>query len=41
VTAFATESMNQTAGFFMVQPAGFTGAIAQDRPKRFFQVTRH
>jgi hypothetical protein len=35
VTAFAAKSMNQAAGFFMSQAAGFASAIAQHRPMLF------
>jgi hypothetical protein len=41
VTALATEPVNQAAGVFMSQAAGFASAIAQNGPTRFFQVTRH
>jgi hypothetical protein len=36
VTPFAAESMNQAAGFFVSQTAGFASAIAQNRPKLSF-----
>jgi hypothetical protein len=41
VTPFATQTMDQPAGLFMGQTAGFASAIAQNRPALLFQVTRH
>ena len=41
MTPFAAQPVDQAAGFFMCQTAGFASAITQNRPALFFQVTRH